>query len=211
MMNSIYKRVWKHKQLSLVGNSTAGISTSFVCPELGVAFDVAQGLPWAYTVPYYLITHSHMDHAAGIPYIISQKALTGQRTPQFYMHPSMVEPMKLIMRTWEQIEGHQYQYQFTGVETGVDYPLKGALFFRAFPTVHRVSSQGYCIYKKRKNLKNEFKTLHRQQLVELREKGVELEQYFSEPLLAFTGDTQIEFLDLSEDVKSAQILVMEVT
>lgn len=210
-MNPVAQRVWKYKNWSLVGNSTAGITTSLVCPELGVAFDVAQGLPWAFSMKQFLITHSHMDHAAGIPYLISQKALTGQKAPEFYMPPSMVEPLHEIMRIWQRIEGHQYEFQFFGVTTGERYPIKGPFHFKSFPTVHRVPSTGYCVFQESKKLKKQYQNLRGDEIAKLKNQGVEVETVFDEPLMAFTGDTQIEFLDGPEFVRNAQILIMEVT
>lgn len=210
-MNSIQKRQWQYQGWTLLGNSTAGISTSLVCPEMGVAFDVGQGLPWAFNVQYYLITHSHMDHAAGIPYIISQKALMGQKPPVFYMPQSMVQKMHQIVEIWQQLEGHTYNYQFVGVEEGKKYPLKGSLSFQVFPTVHRVPSFGYCIFREGKKLKKQLEGCDRQEILDRKSRGEVIEDFFEEPLMAFTGDTQVEFLDGPEFVRKAKVLIMEVT
>lgn len=210
-MNVVERCHWKYKEWSLEGNSTAGISTSLICPELSVAFDVGQGLPWAFNIPHFFITHSHMDHAAGIPYLISQKALMGQKTPVFYMPEFMTDKMNQIMKIWQEIEGHQYEYHFVSAKHGLKYPLKGSTFMRTFPTVHRVPSQGYCVFRQGKKLKEELKGCDRQEILDRKSRGEQVEDFTEEPLIAFTGDTQIEFLDGPEFVRKAKILVMEVT
>ena len=210
-MNILHKGTWKHKEWTLQGNSTAGISTSLICPELSVAFDVGQGLPWAFNMHNFLITHSHMDHAAGIPYIISQKALTGQKPPVFYMPEFMTEKMHQIIHLWQEIEGHEYDYEFISTINGEKVPLKGNTFFKTFPTIHRVPSNGYCIFREGKKLKEELKGCDRQEILDRKSRGEEVEDRFEEPILAFTGDTQIEFLDGPEFIRKAKILVMEVT
>ena len=189
----------------------AGISTSLICPELSVAFDVGQGLPWAFNMQNFLITHSHMDHAAGIPYIISQKALTGQKPPVFYMPEFMTEKMHQIIHLWQEIEGHVYDYKFVSTVEGEKTPLKGNTFFRTFPTIHRVPSNGYCVFRETKKLRADLQGCDRQEILDRKSRGEDVEDHFEEPLIAFTGDTKIEFLDGPEFVRRAKILVMEVT
>lgn len=210
-MNTIHRGQWKYKEWTLEGSSTAGISTSLICPELSVAFDVGQGLPWAFNMHKFLITHAHMDHAAGIPYIISQKALTGQMAPVFYMPEAMVEKMHQIIHLWQELEGHVYDYKFVATQEGVKFPLKGHTFFKTFPTHHRVPSHGYCIFQERKKLKAELQGCERQEILDRKSRGENVEDHFEEPLIAFTGDTKVEFLEGPEFVRKAKILVMEVT
>lgn len=201
---------WVHKDLRLTGYSVAGITTSFVYPNAEVCFDVGQGLPFQVPVPNVLITHGHMDHASGLPYLISQKAMTGQTPPLVYMPEVLVRPMREIMRIWSEIDEHTYQFQFRGLSAGEERDLKGAYFFRTFPTYHRVPSIGYTVYERKKRLKSEFQKVAPHQLGDLRKKGVELDEHFSEPLVSFSGDTKIEFLD-SPQVRESRVLIMEVT
>lgn len=210
-MNSVFRREWSFEGLSLIGNSTAGVATSLSCPELGVVFDVGPGLPWAFGSSHYLITHAHMDHAAGIPYLISIKALMGQKAPKFFMPPYMLEPLTKIMESWRDLENHEYDYEFHPLEAGVSIPLKGNYCFQAFPTVHRVPSQGYCVFEKKKKLKSEFRLKKGQEIAQMKSQGISVEDFVEEPILAFTGDTQIDFLEGPEFIRKAKILVMEVT
>jgi ribonuclease Z len=60
-------------------------------------------------------------------------------------------------------------------------------------------------------LRIEFEGMHPEQIVEQRRKGIEVEEIIWEPIFAFTGDTQIEFLDVSPQVRSSKVLMMEVT
>jgi len=202
--------VWTYRNIRLIGYSMAGASTSLVFPDADVCFDVAQGLPFQVPINNILLTHSHADHASGIPYLIGQKAMTGQATPTVYMPEQIVRPMKELMRIFEELDGHTFEFEFKGVKPGETVPLRGNFFFRPFPTYHRVPSQGYTIYEKKKHLKPEYRGLEPRELGSLRRQGIELDSFVDEPILSFTGDTRIEFLE-SEDARKSRVLVMEVT
>jgi ribonuclease Z len=189
----------------------AGISTSIAFPDADACFDVAQGLPYQIPISNLLITHGHMDHASGLPYLIGQKSMTSQTPPNIYMPPILIEPMQIIMKQWEKIEDHQYKYNFIPTEEGVSYPLKAPYYFKIFKTFHRVPSNGYTIFERKKKLKPEFAKLNSHELVAIKKSGQEVEIVIEDPIVSFTGDTRIEFLDHCEWVKKSKVLVMEVT
>ncbi len=201
---------WTHKNIKLVGYSMAGICTSVVFPDADTCFDVGPGLPFQIPVSNILITHGHMDHASGLPYLIGQKAMTGQTPPTVYMPEALLNPMQQMMRLWEGIEDHTYQYQFRTVPHDVERPLKAPYFFKTFPTYHRVPSQGYTIFERKKRLKPEYKDLGPRELGDLRRQGTVPDEHYDEALVSFTGDTKIEFLD-SAQVRQSRVIVMEVT
>lgn len=202
--------VWRHKNIRLVGYSVAGISTSVVFPDADVCFDVGQGLPFQIPVPNILITHGHMDHAAGLPYLIAQKAMTGQTPPNVYMPEVLVRPLREIMRIWESIDEHTYQFQFRAAHADKEYPLKAPYFFKTFPTQHRVASQGYTVFERKKRLRETYQDRSPNELGDLRRQGVVLDEFYDEPVISFSGDTKIEFLD-NPQVQESRILLMEVT
>jgi ribonuclease Z len=202
--------VWQHKNIRLLGYSMAGICTSMIFPDADVCFDVGPGLPFQNPVPNVLITHGHMDHASGVPYLIAQKAMTGQLPPTVYMPDALLRPLRDVMRIWQEIDHHTYQFQFKALNPGQEAPLKAPYFARTFPTYHRVPSQGYTVFERKKRLKPEFRDLEPHILGDLRRKGEVIDEHFEENILSFTGDTKIEFLD-SDQVRGSRILVMEVT
>lgn len=202
---------WEHEALKFHGLSLSGIRTAIAMPEMDLAFDVAQGYPYLLNLKKFFISHGHLDHSAGIPYIISQKAMTRQAPAEFYMPPSLVEPLDKIMKLWQEIEKHEYHYHFIPVEAGKKIEIKGNYSMRAFQTLHRVESFGYTLYETHKKLKKEFSNLSQNEIIELRRQKKEVQEKMDIPLVSFTGDTQIEFLDLSPEVKKSKILILETT
>lgn len=202
---------WSFEKFKFHGLSLSGIRTAIAMPELSLSFDVAQGYPFLLNLKNFFISHGHLDHAAGIPYIISQKAMTSQEAGKFYMPSSLVEPMTQIMKLWEGIEQHQYQYHFIGVKGDDEIPLNAQNFIKVFPTTHRIESFGYTLFEVHKKLKSEYLGLSQAELVALRRKNIEVNQVHHIPVVTFTGDTQIEFLDSRDWVKKSKILFLEAT
>lgn len=201
---------WTYGDIKLVGYSLAGISTSVAFPVADVCFDVAQGLPYQIPINNLLITHGHMDHASGLPYMLGQKAMRGLKPPQIYLPAPLEAPMRKIIELWGQIEDHTYAFDMHTVAPDAEVMLKGKFLFRTFPTFHRVPSQGYTIFERKKRLKAEHANLNHNELGALRRKGITIDEQYDDALVSFTGDTKIEFLD-SAIARSARVLVMEVT
>lgn len=202
---------WSYAGLNFNGLSLAGVRTSLALPQYSLAFDVGQGLPHAIGMHTFLITHGHMDHASGIPYIISQKAMHSHKTPRFYMPESMLDPMKEIMNQWSRIEGFQYDFEFIGAKPNQEFHHSPQIIIKTFPTVHRVPSQGYSIYKKHKKLRADLVGLPTEEITKIHERGEEVTEEHQQLMVSFTGDTQIEFLDHAPEVKKSKILMLETT
>ena len=86
----------------------------------------------------------------------------------------------------------------------------------AYRMRHKIPSFGYIIHEHRKKLKAAYldatgKPFDGKKLVELRKAGHVLEELYSFPLLAFTGDTSIEAILEQPKFLEAKILIMECT
>lgn len=193
------------------GISVAGINTHLSVPELKIGFDVGYSHPSILSHKKYFITHSHMDHAAGIPYIISNKALNKQTDAKFYMPSNMPGPMDRIMREWSGLEGHDYTWNFEEMKPEETVSLSAQWAVRAFTTFHRVQSQGYLLSQTKSKLKPEYLSLSGPEIRDLKQAGEEIEELSEIPFLAITGDTKVEVLKENPILLRVKYLVIETT
>lgn len=202
---------WSYQNLDFRGYSIAGQTTSMYFHTPKICFDIAQGFHFHLSAKLFCLTHLHADHGAGLNYLLSQRSLFSLPQAKIMLPKANVESVEIILKEWMKIEGFQYSYELIPVEHHTTFDFSDQYLVRSFATTHRVPSFGYLVYGKRKKLKAEFTQLERKELLDLKSRGVSLEEELLEPLVAFTGDTQIEFLDSHPDVLKAKILFMECT
>jgi ribonuclease Z len=202
---------WSYEDWLFTGYSLAGITTSIYCRNANICFDVGQGLPFQNSARHILITHAHMDHASGIPYLLSQKNMNGQKETNLYVPEPFAGPLQEILKLWQSVDGHKYEYNLRGARPGVLYELDKLYCIKPFATPHRIPSQGYILYQKKKRLRSQFRELGEPAILEARKRGEDPNEAYLSPMVAFTGDTKKEFIDSDPDIARAKILFVEVT
>ncbi len=202
---------WNYQDLDFKGYSIAGQTTSLMFNNPKICFDIGQGLPFHMNAKLYCLTHLHADHGAGLNYVLSQRSLFRLPQVNIMLPKSVIDSADRILKEWMKIEGFEYSYNLIGVDAGTTFDFSEKYRVMAFPTTHRVSSFGYLVYEKKKKLKAEFQNCSRGELIKAKSQGVNIEEPVMVPLVAFTGDTQIEFIDSHPDVRRAKVLFMECT
>lgn len=201
----------KINDLEIVGYSVAGEETVVAVPQLDVCFDVGKAPDQVIPINHVLLTHGHMDHAAGLAYYLSHRNFCGMSAGTVVLPENLVGHVREILAGWEKLDGNRIPAKLVGVKPGDEHQVKANLFVRAFPTKHSKGSVGYSVIEKRKKLKPQYRGMAGPEIVKLKKEGVTVEQPLEIPLVTYLGDTQyVDFSQLGYVVKS-KILIAECT
>ncbi len=196
---------------TLAGYSVAGEESVIVVPELDCVFDIGKCPREALTPNHVLLTHGHADHAAGICYYFAQRDFQGIAGGKALVPANLVEPLKDLMKAWGRLEGHVPPFEFVGMRPGEDCSIRRDLLVRAFKTRHIRGSLGYSVLDVRQKLREEYLGLSGPEIVELKNKGVEIARRVEAPLVAYLGDTAASNYSDIPCVRDAKALLIECT
>lgn len=196
---------------AITGYSLAGEETTIALPELNVCFDAGRAPREMVPIDTLCVSHGHMDHAAGIPYYLSQRTFIGACAGRVVIHRRLVPEIEALMACWARIEGHPSPCELIGVDDGDEVELRRDLFVRAFAVRHGAFALGFSVIERRHKLKAEYADRTGPQLVELKKQGVQIQNTVEIPLVAFCGDTADgPFFDL-DHVRNAKLILLECT
>jgi ribonuclease Z len=192
------------------GVSIAGHETWFHFPSLNLAFDLGRGPTELISVPSVFLTHAHLDHSSGVAYWSSQRRLARMQGGVIRTDPSTVEPWRAILALHEALEGVTYDSRIEPISPGERVVLRKDLSVEAFRVTHRVPTLGFLASETRHRLTAEWKGRPSGEVREAVGKGRAVSESWSKPLVAFTGDTSVDFFATAPpEVFRARILLLE--
>lgn len=197
--------------IHILGYSVAGEESVVALPQMDACFDVGKAPSEILPINHVLLSHGHMDHAAGLAYYFSQREFIGIAPGCALLPERLVQPVRDLLRAWAKIEGHEAPARLIGMRPGDEHELRRGLVARAFEINHGVPALGYVLVDVRHKLKPEFTGKTGPELVEMKKQGVEIEYRLEVPMVAYCGDTAegrwLEF----EAVRKAKVIVLECT
>ena len=196
---------------TLEGFSLGGVETAVHVPELKLAIDVGRGGAPLVRCDHLALTHTHMDHAGGVPYLIALRQLYGMRLPTLYVPAQMAEAMTTMLRSWEAVQRYSIECPVVPVEAGERYAIAQNVWLEPFRTYHPVPSNGYLLVRERKKLKAELAGVPGPSLAAMKARGEVIEDIVKDKVLAVTGDTLVEVLDKQPHILEAETLLIECT
>lgn len=197
--------------LDIIGYSVAGEETVVGMPQLDVCFDVGRAPDQIISINHVLLTHGHMDHAAGIAYYLSHRKFSGQKPGTVLAPANLLAPIRKIINAWGKLDGNAIPAELVGVKPGDEHKVKPNLFVKVFPTKHSRGSVGYTVIERRKKLKGEYTHLTGPQIVELKKQGITIDYPLEFPIVTYLGDTQYVDFSQLDYIAASKILIAECT
>ncbi len=197
--------------IELYGYSEAGEETVVGLPQFDVCFDIGKAPAQLISINHCLLTHGHMDHAAGFAYYLSHKNFSGQKPGILLAPENLIPHIEQILDSWGKLDGNEIPRELKGIKPGDEYQIKPNIIVRAFGVRHCRGALGYSVIEIRNKLKSEYAGLSGRELVALKEEGKKIDYRVEIPLVTYLGDT--EYIDLTgiECARDSKILITECT
>ena len=197
--------------LRIEGTSRAGEETWFRVRPPGLAFDVGRGAVQLEGISDIFLTHGHLDHALGLPFLLSRRAAHGSGSTRVFVPAPVAEPLVGLIGSAEALEGTTYQYEVIALEPGDPVSVDKGLTVQAFATDHVIPSLGYHLLRSKYPLKSEYRDRPGAELADLRRRGVEIEREETETWFSYCGDTGPGVFDLEPRIFDTSVLLLECT
>ena len=165
---------------------------------------------------FVFISHGHVDHIGASISHARNKVMTS-KAAVYYVPVDNVAALEEARIAFSKLDGRDIPMKIVPCQPGDCIEINDKLIVRVFPTVHRVPSQGYAVYRRTRSKQKlpEYSELKGQALGELKKQGIEpFQQVCLESLeLVYTGDTTFAGLleEATRFIFTAQILIMELT
>lgn len=211
MNRTVGSSVLRLDRLTIAGRSSGGRQTWFKVQPPKVAFDVGHGPEDLTGVKAVFLSHGHLDHAAGVPIILSQRALHGLGALDVYSPRPITKTLDEFIAAAAALEQSSYDYRSHALDAGDEVALPGGFLVRAFATSHVVPSLGFHLVELVDRLKSRYRNLSGPEIARHRRRGDEVSRREERLLISYLGDTESSVFSTEPAVFSARVLMAECT
>ena len=197
--------------LRVEGVSRAGIETWLRVHPPGVAFDVGRGALHLAGARDLFVSHGHLDHALGVPFLLSQRSLHHLAGTRVFCPREVAPDLGAYIEAAARLERADYAYELRGLVPRDRVEVGRNLVVEAFPTDHVVPSLGYHLFRQRRRLRPDLAGEERGALLARREGGEEITEVVEELTVAYCGDTGPGVFTADPRIFTARMLVIECT
>lgn len=191
--------------------SVGGLETCIELPTWKLCFDIGRCPPTAHVLPRVLFTHAHIDHMGGVVAHCATRDLMGMPPPEYLIPAENEAAFHLMLDAWRKLDRSDLPCRVRGVSPGDVVELGPGREAHVFRAIHRVPALGYALVQNRKRLLPQFHDTAGVELGRLRAAGVTIDEPIRSVEVAFCGDTTIDVVDREPMVRTARVLVLEVT
>jgi ribonuclease Z len=194
------------------GVSIGGTETFIDLPQWKLGFDLGRLSEAAVQRPTLLFTHAHVDHMGAVVSHAAMRHLRRAPAPTYVIPRENEAAFGALFAAWRELDRSDLEHRVVPLAPGEEFELPCKLVARPFRSPHRVTTQGYALWSRKRKVKREFADVPRAELERsLRERAAEMTELVETPEFAFSGDTLIELVDNEPVVRRARILVLECT
>ncbi len=198
-------------ELSIEGWSRAGEETWFRIHPPGLAFDCGRGALELSGARDLFVSHGHLDHALGVPWVLSQRTLHHREPTRVVCPREIAADLGGLIEAAARLERVRYGYELVPFGPGDRVEVGRDLAVEAFATDHVVPSLGFHLVRKRRHLRAELHGLDGARLAAMRRAGAAIEEEREEIWLSYCGDTGPGVFDLAPRLAESRVLLLECT
>ncbi|MGB0637816.1 MAG: MBL fold metallo-hydrolase [Myxococcota bacterium] len=191
--------------------SVAGLETCIELPDFKLAFDIGRGPKSAASMKTVLFTHAHIDHMGGIAHHVATRSMLGMTPPTYVVPSKLVGRVETLLDAFRALDDSELAVTIQGADPGDRIDIGKRRIVRPLTAFHPVACQGYAVMGLRNQLRADLQGKDSSAVREARGRGEEVTSEVEYPLVVFSGDTKIEFIEHNEVARKADLLIMEVT